>query len=178
MRRSSVVLAALALACPLVAVPGTGWDAYRLPFVLLVDAVLLALLFLRSSRGGDRPPEPAPLRTAAFILLGVQVLSAVFSRSPGAAVAPILTLAAGIVLHVCLRGGLLRREYARLLIPILSAVALAVAAIGIGQRLMGVEAVATEGNRNYAGALCAMLLPAVVAFTRTGRPWERVLAAS
>lgn len=177
MRQASVVLAALALACPLIAVPGTGLDAYRLPVVLLIDAAFLALLFQRSSRGRERPPDPSPLRTAALILLGVQLLSAVFARSWAAAVAPILVSASGMALYGCIRGGLLRPEYARKLIPVVSAVALVVAAVGIGQKLHRVEAVATEGNRNYAGALCAMLLPTVVAFTRTGRPWERVLAA-
>jgi hypothetical protein len=45
MRRASVVLAAFALACPLVAVPGTGWDVARLPVVLAFAAGLLALQF-------------------------------------------------------------------------------------------------------------------------------------
>jgi O-antigen ligase/Tfp pilus assembly protein PilF len=176
MRRASVVLAAFALASPLVAVPGTGWDVARLPVVLAFAAGLLALQFFRSSRGGERPPEPAPLRTAGLILIAAHLISLVSARSLTDAVEPILILAAGVTVYGCMRGGLLRREPALALIPVISGVALIVACIGIGQKLAKVEAVATEGNRNYAGALCAMLLPPAVAFSRAGRPWTRALA--
>jgi len=51
-----------------------------------------------------------------------------------------------------------------------------VAAIGIWQFSTKAEAVSTEGNRNYAGALASMLLPPTVAFVRRGRLWERLLS--
>jgi len=94
MRALTLVLFGLALACPLVAVPGTGFDAYRLPVVLALAAALMGCAFVRSSRGGDRPPTPAPLRTAGFLLLGAQLVSLIGARSIAEGAAPVLTLAA------------------------------------------------------------------------------------
>src|SRR6185295_15281988 len=176
MSRSALVLVTLLLACPLFALPGAGFDAVRLPAVLLLVAALLGVAFLRSARGRERPPGPAPLRTAGLLLLGVQVLSLAAARRIEEAVVPILLLFAGVSIFACLRGGLLRREAAMGLAPVISGIGLLVALIGIGQQLMGKEAVALEGNRNYAGALAAMLLPATVAFTRAGRTSNRLLA--
>src|SRR5262249_22068902 len=92
--------------------------------------------------------------------------------------APLLLLGAGIALFSCMKGGLLRPELARPLLPVIAGVGLVVAAIGILQRLLGEEAVSTEGNRNYARALCAMLLPPTVAFTRRGPAWSRILSGA
>ncbi|HVR87069.1 MAG TPA: O-antigen ligase family protein, partial [Planctomycetota bacterium] len=176
MRQLTLVLFGLVLACPLVAVPGTGFDSFRLPAVLVLASGLLVAAFVRSSRGGDRPPGPAPLRTAGFLLLGAHLLSLLAARSLVDAIPPILILSAGLAVFSCLRGGLLRKERAQALIPVISGTGLLIAGIGLAQTLLHREAVATEGNRNYAGALCAILLPPVVAFTRRGKPWERVLS--
>src|SRR5207245_16815 len=88
----------------------------------------------------------------------------------------ILILLAGVSVFSALRGGVLRRESAATLVPVICGVAAVYAAIGIVQRIGGHEAVSTEGNRNYTGALAGMLVPATVAFTRTGPPWRRLLA--
>jgi O-antigen ligase len=177
MRRAARVLVPLLLACPLFAWPGSGFDAVRLPAVLLLVAALLGVSFVRAARASERPPGPAPLRTAGFLLLGVELASLVAARTPAEAAAPILTLFAGVSIFAGLRSGVLRKEAAVGLAPVISGVALAVASVGIGMKLSGVQAVAFEGNRNYAGALSAMLLPATVAFTRSGRPSHRGLAA-
>ena len=175
MRELSLVLAGLALACPLVAVPGAGFDSFRLPFVLVLAAALLGCAFVRSSRGGDRPPGPYPLRTAAFLLLGAHGLSLPAARSIADAASPILTLAAGVAVYSCVRGGLLRRERALLLLPVIPAVALAFGGVAGWQVSRNIEAVATEGNRNYAGALAAMLLPASIAMVTVWKGWRRGL---
>jgi len=112
MRELTLVLFGLVLACALVGIPGTGLDAYRLPVVLMLGAALLGMAFLRSSRGGDRPPGPAPLRTAGFLLLGAHGISLLAARSIAEAVPPVLILGAGIAVYSCLRGGLLRKERA------------------------------------------------------------------
>lgn len=177
MRSLTAVLFALILASPLAAVPGTGFDAFRLPVVLALASVLLACLFLRSSRGGDRPPGPAPLRTAGVLLLIAHLASLATARSVSDAVGPLLTLAAGLATYSCMKGGLLRKERALTLLPVLSVAGLVIAAVGIVQAHLKMEAVTTEGNRNYAGALAAMLLPPAVAFTRRGAAWERLAAA-
>ncbi|HEV3028096.1 MAG TPA: O-antigen ligase family protein, partial [Planctomycetota bacterium] len=176
MRQLTLVLFGLVLACPLVAVPGTGFDSFRLPAVLALAAGLLGAAFVRSSRGGDRPPGPAPLRTAGFLLLGAHLLSLLAARSLADAVPPILILSAGLAIFSCLKGGLLRKERAQSLVPVISGTGLLIAGIGLVQTLLHREAVATEGNRNYAGALCAMLLPPAVAFSRRGKAWERILS--
>jgi O-antigen ligase len=177
MRGTAAVLFGLILACPLFWWPGTGFDAIRLPALLGLVAAFLALHFVRAARGGERPPGPAPLRTAGLILLAIHLLSLAAARSIPDAAVPLLVLFAGVSVFACLRGGILRRESVAALLPVISGMALVFAAIGIGQRLRLQEAVSTEGNRNYAGALAAMLLPVTVAFTRTGRPWQRLLAA-
>ena len=178
MRALTVVLIGLALACPLIAVPGTDFDSFRLPVVLAVAAALLGCAFVRASRGGDRPPGPAPLRTAGLLLLAANGLSLMAARSWAEAVAPILTLSAGLAVFSCIKAGLLRRDQAIALLPAVSGTALAVAVIAALQLAGHQQAVATEGNRNYAGALAAMLLPPTVAWTRRGKPWERILSAA
>jgi O-antigen ligase len=175
MRRAALVLVTLLLACPLFAWPETGFDAVRLPAVLLLVAALLALCFVRAARGSERPPGPAPLRTAGLLLLGVHLVSLLVARSVVDGLAPILVLFAGVAAFAGLRAGLIDREGALGLLPVISGVGLVVAAIGIGQQLLGKEAVALEGNRNYAGALAAMLLPPAVASTRAGPRWSRAL---
>jgi O-antigen ligase len=176
MRWLTPVLFGLVLACPLVAIPGTGFDSFRLPVALALAGGLLGAAFVRSSRGGARPPGPAPLRTAGLLLLGAHLLSLLVARSIAEAIPPTLTLAAGLAVFSCLRGGLLRKEQASALLPVISGTALCIAGIGLVQRLLHQEAIATEGNRNYTGALCAILLPPTVAFTGRGRSWERLLA--
>ncbi len=178
MRRAARILVTLLLACPLFAWPGTGFDAFRLPAVLVLVAALLAVCFARAARGAERPPGPAPLRTAGLLLLALHVASLLRAQTPADGVPPILVLFAGVSAFACLRAGVIRREAAIGLAPVISGVGLLAAGIGIGQQLLGREAVALEGNRNYAGALAAMLLPPALAFTRTGPRWSRVLAGS
>jgi len=176
MRRAAQVLLALLLAAPLMAFPGGGFDSFRLPAVLALVAALLGAAFLRASRGGDRPPGAAPLRTAGLVLLGAQLLSVAAAGSRSEAAVPLLITFAGVSLVACAREGLFRREAVEALLPWISAVALIFAAIGIAQQFLGKEAVSTEGNRNYAGALAALLLPPAVAFSRRGPSWSRVLS--
>jgi O-antigen ligase len=177
MRRLTLVLFGLALACPFVAPPGTGFNSFRLPAALALSAALLGASFVRSSRERDRPPGPAPLRTAGYLLLAAQLLSLIRARSIIDAAEPVLTLGAGLAVYSAMRSGLLRKERAWALLPVIAGVGAVVALIGLVQALNRSEAVSTEGNRNYAGALAAILIPPAVAFTRRGRPWERALAA-
>lgn len=176
MNRFGLVCTALVLACPLYAQPWGGYDAARIPLVLGLIAVLWAGQFLRAARGRARPQGPAPLRTAGFILLGAHLLSLAAARSAADGAVPILILFSGLSVFSCLRGGLVARGSVSSVVPLLSAVALGYAGIGVAQKLCGMEAVSTEGNRNYAGALAAMFLPPTVAFTQRGRPWSRILA--
>lgn len=177
MRQFVLILLGLLLACPLFVWPGTGYDAVRLPAVLFLTAALLAASFGRAARGADKPPGPAPLRTAALLLLGAHLLSLAVARSLADALLPILVLSAGVAVFACLRGGVLDQGSASRLVPAIPAVGLVVAAIGIVQEASGSQAVSTEGNRNYAGALAAMLLPVSAALTRSGPRWSRVLSA-
>lgn len=176
MRRPVVVLVALLVACPLFAWPETGYDAVRLPAVLLLAAALMGATFLRAARGAERPPGPAPLRTAGVLLLGVHALSLLAARSWADAAVPILVLFAGVSVYCVLREGVLPRQAVAPLLPLLAGAGLLFAGIGIVQHLRGGQAVSTEGNRNYAGALAAMLLCATVPLTRTGPRWSRALS--
>lgn len=176
MRRAPAVLVALLLACPLFALPGSGFDAVRLPVVLALTCALLATQFVRSAHGGERPPGPAPLRTAAFLLLGVQVLSLASARSIADGAVPILVLLAGVSVFASLRSGVLDRESAVSLAPMIPAVGLAAALIGLGAAALRKPIDVLEGNGNYTGALAAMLLPASAAFVRSGPAWIRVLS--
>ncbi|MBI3854973.1 MAG: O-antigen ligase family protein [Planctomycetes bacterium] len=176
MRRVPLLAVALLLACPLFDWPDSGYDAIRLPLVLGLSAVLLGVVFLKAARGGERPPGPAPLRTAALLLLGAHLLSLIAARSIADAALPILILFAGVSVFSCLRAGVLRREAVDQLLPLIPIVGLVFAGIGIVQALTHHQAVSTEGNRNYAGAVASLLLPVTVAFTRTGPAWSRVLS--
>lgn len=175
MREAALVVTGLLLACPLF-YSGAGFDVLRLPAVLFLACALLACAFVKGARGGDRPPGPAPLRTAGLLLLGAHVLSLLAARSIADAVSPILILFAGVAVFSCLRAGLLDRTAAQKLLPVIPVVGLLFAGYGIIQALRGIEAVSMEGNRNYAGALAAMLLPASAALTRSGLRWSRVLS--
>src|SRR5262245_4871172 len=145
MRRFALVLVGLLLACPLFAWPGTGFDAVRLPAVLGLVSLLLLTLFVASARGGERPPGPAPLRTAAVLLLAMQLLSLFALRSLADGAVPLLVLFAGVSVYGALRAGIVRRESAGTLVTVVAGSALVFAVIGIGQRLAGGEAVSTEG---------------------------------
>lgn len=170
------VLLAVLIACPLFAWPGVGYDAVRLPAVLGLVTLMLVLLFIRSSRSRPRPPGPAPLRTAGFILLAVQLLSLLGARSVADGIPSVLILFAGVSAFACLRAGAVGPEAALRMLPVFSAVGLVFAGIGLGQSALRLEAVSTEGNRNYAGAVASMLIPLTVALTRRGAPWSRMLA--
>ena len=131
-----------------------------------------------ASRGGDRPPGAAPLRIAASLLLGAQLLSLPAAGSLSDAAVSVLILFAGVSVVVCAKEGLFRKEQAEALLPWISGVALVVAAVGIAQQALGKEAVSTEGNRNYEGALSAMLLPLTVALSLRGPTWSRLPAGA
>lgn len=176
MRRAPVVVFGLLLAAPLFAWPGTGFDSVRLPIVLGLACALLAIAFVRAARGGDRPAGPAPLRTAGLILLGVHVLSLLAARSVAEGMIPILILFAGVSVFACLRVGVVPRESSASLLRVIVVVALIVGAFGVIQKVGRGEAVSFEGNRNYSGALAAMLLPVTVALTRTGPAWSRAVS--
>lgn len=177
MRELTAVLVGLALACPLFSIPGTGFDSFRLPLMLGVAAALLGCAFLRASRGGDRPAGPAPLRTAGLLLLAAELGSGIGARSWAEAVPPVLTLSAGLAVFSSLKAGLLRRERAMPLLAVIPAVALLAGTLARVQHDLGLEAVSTEGNRNYAGALAAMLLPPVVALAAVSKGWRVWLGA-
>ena len=117
MRRLGCVLLALLIAAPLMALPGGGFDTFRLPAVLAVVSCLLGLAFLRSSRGGERPPGFAPLRMAGAILLGTHVLSLAAAGSVSESVVPILILFAGLSILSCAKDGLFRKETLEALLP-------------------------------------------------------------
>jgi O-antigen ligase len=176
MRGASGVAFILLLACPLYAWPDTGFDALRLPVVLGLSCALLATAFVRAARGGERPPGPAPLRTAGVLLLGAHLLSLTVARTIADAAVPILILFAGLAIFAGLRNGVVSRESATALMPAIPVLGLIVGAISVAQAAMGKPVVSLEGNGNYAGALAAMLLPAAVAFTRTGPVWSRWLS--
>src|SRR5262249_37178931 len=107
----------------------------------------------------------------------VYVVSLAVARSIADGVVPILILFAGVSAFACLRAGLIRREQALSLAPLIVGIGLLVGLIGIGMSFRGKEDVALlEGNRNYTGALASMLLPAAVAAACAGRRWCRVLA--
>src|SRR5262245_34645156 len=110
MERASLVLVTLLLACPLFAWPGAGFDAARLPAVLILVAALLGTSFVRSARGGERPPGLAPLRTAGLLLLSIHLLSLLAARTLSEAAAPVLILFSGVSIFACLRSGAIRRD--------------------------------------------------------------------
>lgn len=176
MHRFGFVLTALILASPLFDAPGGGYDALRLPVVLGLTALLLGVAFVKAARGGERPAGQAPLRTAGLLLLGTQLLSLITARSLAEAVAPILILFAGVSVYSCLRGGIVRRESVPALATAISGVGLIFALIGIVQQLVGMQAVSTEGNRNYAGTLAAMIAPVALSQVWSGPTWRRILS--
>jgi O-antigen ligase len=177
MRRAPLVLLTLLLACPLFAWPGAGFDAVRLPALLILVAALLGTTFVRSARGGERPPGLAPLRTAGLLLLSAHLLSLLAARTLSEAAAPVLILFSGVSIFACLRSGAIRRDEAAGLAPVLSGVAVAAALVGIGMALLKIP-FALEGNRNYTGTLAAMLLPPMLALALVGRPPLRWLSAA
>src|SRR5262245_52780112 len=130
MRSFPAVLVGLLLACPLLFWPESGYDALRLPAVLGLVCALFVAVFLASARGGERPPGPAPLRTAGLLLLGAGLLSLAAARSLADAATPLLILFAAVSVFACLRGGILSRERAIRLMPVVSIAGLGVAAIG------------------------------------------------
>src|SRR4029453_6127441 len=163
MRRAPVVVFGLLLATPLFTWPGTGFDSVRLPVALGLACALLAIAFVRAARGGGRPPGPPPLGTDGLLLLGVPVPSLLAARSVAEGVIPILILLAGVSVFACLRAGVVPRESADGFLRVIVVVALIVGAFGVIQKVGRGEAVSFEGNRNYSGALAAMLLPVTVA---------------
>ncbi len=164
--RLSSVGFALLLLSPLVWAPGYGYDGVRLPLFL---ALVTLLLGRRAFRGGGRR-GPAPLLTAALILVAANALSLAVARSPGEAAVPLLILCGGVALFSVIREGSVDREFVLEGVPILLAiVGLVLAAIGVYQRLSELPVVSTEGNSNYSGALAGMLFPVLAAEAAAGR---------
>lgn len=168
--RPGSILFALLLLSPLCWIPGAGYGGIRLPLVLGLVTILLAQRAFLAARGRPVREGGAPLLLAASILLGVNLLSLAVAASPGEAAGPLLVLFAGVAVFAVARGGSVARGFAIEGVPILlSIVGLALAAIGVVQRMKGIAAVATEGNTNYSGALAGMLFPATAAFAFSGR---------
>jgi O-antigen ligase len=91
-----------------------------------------------------------------------------------------MILGAGVAAYAAARSGLLPRAWVfGAGIWIASGTGLLFAGCGIGQHLSGAQAVSTEGNRNYAGATAAILVPAALAFSLVRAPlWKRALAGA
>lgn len=168
----------LLLACPLFAWPGYGYDGVRLPAVLALAALLMGRSAWSAARRGERSVVPDPVFLAGLLLLAAQALSLAAARTPWEGASPLLVLAAGVSAYASARGGLLPRAWVfGAGVWIVCGVGLLFAGCGIGQHLAGGQAVSTEGNRNYAGALASMLLPAALAFAFIRAPaWKRALA--
>ena len=164
-RRWAAVAFSIVLLSPLAGIPGFGAWGVRLP---LLVAAAAALLYDRS-RGPALRPDP--LGVAACALLAVQALSLLVAQTPEEGAPLLIVLFSGLAIFCHARSGRLPREFILSTAPVLiSVLALAVSALGLLQAALGEEAVATLGNRNYAGTLSAMLLPASVAFALAPEP--------
>ena len=159
MRRASALLFTLVLFTPLVALPGFGDDGLRLAVVSVLATLLMGSLALAAARQQPVPERHAPLLTAGLILLAAHFLSLFAARSPWEAAPPILILGCGLAVYAFARSGRLSADHAPLAVAILG---LVFASWGLRQASYGGEAVSFLGNRNYAGALAAMLLPAAI----------------
>jgi len=144
----------LLLASPLVTWPGSGYDTPRLPVVALGAAALMAAGAWRSLRG---EPDPRPGRAWAVLaglFLAAHALSLLAAINAQAAVAALLPVAAGLALFWALARGWVPREHAPAGVAVL---AIAFAAVGLGQWAWSVPAVSTIGNTNYSGGFAAIL---------------------
>lgn len=160
--RISAGVTGLLVLSPLLAVPGSGYDAVRLPVVAVLAAVLLAV---------PGPRRSGPVFWAGLLFLAVQLVSLSASRSPWEGAAPVLVLAAGLAAYAAVP----ERFQAALLLPALGAV---VAGVGLVQAAMGMPAVSTQGNTNYAGTLAALLLPVAAVSVRGAPVPRRILSAA
>ncbi len=162
MRILGAAIFILTLLVPLVAASGFGYDHPRLP--VLTGLATLMLLLLVFHRG--RETGPSPLLFAALLFFATALLSIPAGICAWDAVEPLLVLGSGVAVFLFARGGPLPPNFTpRAIVWIIAALGLAVAALGIVQRLaLGLPALSTEGNTNYAGALAAILLPAAGAF--------------
>ncbi|HYE99770.1 MAG TPA: O-antigen ligase family protein, partial [Planctomycetota bacterium] len=137
----------LAVLAPL---PVAGEDAWRLPAALAAAALALA---------AAPPGAPAPTFLAAAAFLGLQALSLAWARDPAEGFAPALATACGLAAFAAARSVPGAADDVRRLLP---AVALALAVLVVVQRSRDVPPVAAFGNSNYAGAVAAFLLPAMI----------------
>jgi O-antigen ligase/Flp pilus assembly protein TadD len=151
----AAVAFALALLSFLVDAPGFGPWGLRLP---VLAAAALALAFDGAFLAALRPDR---LGAAAMAFAAAQALSIAATPDPRRPSPDLALLVAGPVLFFAARSGRVRLEG---LPALLAAGGLVFAAIGLVQAALGREAVSTLGNRNYAGTLAAMLLPATAAF--------------
>ncbi|MBI2901166.1 MAG: tetratricopeptide repeat protein [Planctomycetes bacterium] len=169
-------LAALA-ALPLLAAPGLGPDALRLP----AAAALVTLLALRvawsAARRGETGIRGDPLRTAMTAWFVCGFLSLASAADVWAAIGPLLLLFLGIAAYLCITSGVLSRTFlAGTGSAVLAAVGLAFATCAVGQQALGRPATATIGNTNTAGAMAAMLC--AFALGRAHGSWRWLHATS
>jgi O-antigen ligase/Flp pilus assembly protein TadD len=160
------VLLALLLLCPLAEAP-TGYDVLRLPLAAALGAALLAL-----------GPLPAPGRAGAAWLgvLAVQLLSLAATPDLPAGLRTVLTTAVGAAAYAAARPA--PAEDLERTLALLAGVLLAVAVVQKAEAPSRPTA-SLLGNANYAGAVAAMLLPALAAAARgwTGRAGAVAAAA-
>jgi O-antigen ligase len=176
--RVGSILFSLLLLVPLLWIPGAGYDGVRLPVALGLAGLLLGLGALRGGAGGGGAPSLLSGAVAAFV--GIQLLSMTAAHSTTDSAGSLVVLLAGLAAFVVSRSTQVGEDFVREGMPlVLSIEGLALGAVGLVQRFFGVEAVATEGNTNYSGALAGLLLPAMVGFVWAGRDRvRRILAGS
>jgi O-antigen ligase/Flp pilus assembly protein TadD len=173
------IIFGLLLLTPLAAAPGSGTEALRLAGVLGLVALLMAAAALKAVRDREGAVRPSPLLTAAFLFLGVNVLSLAVAPSLEEALVPLATLAAGVAACALARGGALPAAFVLDAgLWIVAGLGLAVSALGLIQKALGMAAVGAEGNSNYSGTLAAMLLPVAgaAALAEGQAAWKRRMA--
>jgi O-antigen ligase len=179
MHRVGASIFTVLMLSPLFAWHGFGYDHPRLAIVVALATLLVLRAALTSARRREGWPAPGPVLLSGMALLAVQVASLLSSQAPWEGALSVLSLAAGLAIFGYAAGGWLPRRYVFRVAPwAIAVLALSAAGVGMFQKFwVGMPAVSTEGNTNYAGTLAAMLLPPTVAFAFLRAPVaNRVLA--